>query len=195
MDFMNLAEVPEVESVKDGDTVFVVRDGEVCRVAKDKVGGGGAGGYVVNAAFSDVSADNGLIIATPIPGMMDAARNGASVSVNMDIGLVMSEDEVQETGVICTMQTLGVVDACEFFKIMFADEEDFDESMLEQYEGMVISGMNIMGTHIMVMFTNGQVIPTNASLSTLSLHDETTPSVSLLDKLRSKLGGGASDEL
>lgn len=192
MDFMNLAEVPEVESVKDGDTVFVVRDGEVCRVAKDKVGGG-AGGYVVNAAFSDVAKDRNLMcITTPIPGMLEAARNGASVSVNIDLGLIFTDDDEdpQETGYIVTMQTTGVADAVDILKAMAGDE--FDEDMQELCEGMVFSGMNVVGSHIEVIFTNGQAIPTNASLSTLSLHDETTPSVSLLDKLRSKLGGGTN---
>lgn len=195
MDFMNLAEVPEVESVQDGDTVFVVRDGEVCRVAKDKVGGG-AGGYVVNAAFSDVSvADGKLYILTPIPGMLDAVRNGSSVSVNMDFGVLFGGEE--ETGVLVTMlATGGFIDYIEVMKWAMGDDEDFDPSVFDGYEEMVVSSFYMNGDDVPVLFTNGQSIADEASVATLSLDGETTtPLASLMEKLRSKLGGGASDEL
>lgn len=189
MDFMNLAEVPEVDSVQDGDTVFVVRDGEVCRVAKDKVGGGGAGGYVVNAAFSDVIQDSGMVyIATPIPGMLDAVRNGSSVSVNMDLGALLGEEA--EMGVLVTMlATGGFIDYIEFFKFVMADEEGFDPSELDGYEEIVMSSFSDNGDFVAVLFTNGQALPTGASVTALSA--DSNP----LSKLRSKLGGGASDEL
>lgn len=178
MDFMNLAEVPEVDGVQDGDTVFVVRDGEVCRVAKDKVGGG-AGGYVVNVAAEEFSADedSGMFcITTPVPGLLEAVASGAVVTIAVDAGALMSGGE---TGANAYITTLGAA--------------DMGALAGEEYAGYIVSACMMVGDYINVLFTNGRAVPTDASLSTLSLHDEaTTPSVSLLDKLRSKLGGGTN---
>lgn len=149
MDFMNLAEVPEVDSVKDGDTVFVVRDGEVCRVAKDKVGGG-AGGYLVDVSAEElVIEDDVFLIATPVPGLIEAAASGAAVSVAIDIGLIAEEDI--ELGTKAYMPTTGVIDA---------------GVLGEEFAGMILAGV-ICGQFLTVVFTNGQLAPITANLTAL----------------------------
>lgn len=176
MDFMNLAEVPEVESVQDGDTVFVVRNGEVCRVAKDKVGGG-AGGYVVNVAKEELIADEDgglLYITTPVPGLLEAAASGAVVTVAGDVGLFVGEEEI---GANAYITTLGAM--------------DMGALLGEEDAGYIVSAVMINGECANLVFTNGQAIPTEASVATLSLDGETAPA-SLLEKLRSKLGGGTN---
>lgn len=162
MDFMNLAEVPEVDNVKDGDTVFVVRDGEVCRVAKDKIGGG-AGGYVVNVAAGEIVADedsNMLLITTPVPGLLEAAAGGAVVIIAVDIALLMGETE--KIGANAYITTLGAAD----MGAIAGDEG----------AGYIISAIMVSGSCVNVVFTNGQPIPNQTSVTAL----------------RSKLGGGTN---
>lgn len=179
MDFMNLADVPEVESVQDGDTVFAVRDGEVCRVAKDKVSG--TGNYVVNVAAGEIVADDAFVVLTPVPGMLEAVANGAVVTIVVDFGLLVEEGELGEN------ISITVLDVC-------------DMSVLEEeYAGWRYANIIIFGECFEVYFSDGQAYSTEASVATMSLDGGTetvaTRLASLREKLRSKLGGGTSDEL
>lgn len=152
MDFLNLAEVPEVDSVQDGDTVFVVRDGEVRRVAKDKVGGG-AGGYLVDVAAGETlteEGDSSFIITTPTPGLLEAAASGAVVSIALDASVLLGEAE--EIGIKAYIPTIGVMDAT---------------ILGEDFAGFILAGINVNGQFAAVCFTNGQPIPTTTNLTTL----------------------------
>lgn len=150
MDFLNLAEVPEVDSVQDGDTVFVVRDGEVRRVAKDKVGGG-AGGYLVDVAAGETLTEEGdFIITTPTPGLLEAAASGAVVSIALDASVLLGEAE--EIGIKAYIPTIGVMDAT---------------ILGEEFAGFILAGINATGQFAAVCFTNGQPIPTTTNLTTL----------------------------
>lgn len=165
MDFMNLAEVPEVDFVQDGDTIFVVRDGEVRRVAKDKVGGG-AGNYVVNPASGEAFVDSDIFyVTTPVPGLLDAMRNGSTATVAADLGALVGESEI---GVTACVTCLGGADV----------KAVFGEDAAGVPDGCVLSGIVLPGGYAVTMFTNG-VVPTTTNLTTL----------------RSKLGGGKSVKL
>lgn len=144
MDFLNLAEVPEVDSVQDGDTVFVVRDGEVCRVAKDKVGGG-AGGYFLEIPVEDVQKlDSGEIyVTTNIDEMLAVVNAGGSVVLKMD----------------------GSVLDAEFAGLSFVSTATVFTGDLATASG-VAAGASVM-LEVQLFFTNGQPIPDTASVTTL----------------------------
>lgn len=182
MDFMNLAEVPEVDSVQDGDTLFVVRDGEVCRVAKDQVGGSGAGGYLVEVGDDEVLLDEAgdgsvtVIIKTPVPGILEAAAKGAVVTIAADVGVLMGGEPL---GAPAYITTFGLVDC---------------GALEEDGAGIFFSGCQLAeSVYASIYFANGSNLFDEASVATMSLDGETETASSvtgLLSKLRAKLRGG-----
>lgn len=58
-EFQRLGEVERVETASDNATVLIEEDGDIKRVPKKEVGGGGAGGYVIKLANSYLD-DNGM---------------------------------------------------------------------------------------------------------------------------------------
>lgn len=147
MDFMNLAEVPEVDFVQDGDTVFVVRDGEVRRVAKDKVGGGaGAGGYLLEIPVEDmqtVSGSDEIFVTTNIDEMLAVVNAGGSVVIKTD-GSIIDASLAGLPIVSTALVTTGDAAAA---------------------EGVAATALIMVGFQL--FFTNGQPIPDIASVSTL----------------------------
>lgn len=144
MDFLNLAEVPEVDSVQDGDTVFVVRDGEVRRVAKDKVGGG-AGGYLLEIPVEDVqTTESGEIyVTTNIDEMLAVVNAGGSLVIKMDASII--DADLAGTPIVLTAM------------VVTSDVTAMDG----------IAAFCFTAADILLYFTNGQPIPTTTNLTTL----------------------------
>lgn len=148
MDFLNLADLPEVDSVKDGDTVFVVRDGDVCRVAKNKVGGG-AGGYLLQVADEEYDKE-GVIIYTPCDEAFETLKNGGNVTI------AMSEALLDEELAFVDLSYMPVLNAF----IVDGSAEGFSGEV-----AIVVA--NNLGNPVVFLLTNGQPRPTTANLTNL----------------------------
>lgn len=82
--FKKLADVELVDEAPDTAHALAEIDGEIKRVAGGV--GGGAGGYLVDATGELTNKDSTMIIATPVPGMMEALEKGSVVIVKLDMG-------------------------------------------------------------------------------------------------------------
>lgn len=94
--------------------------------------------------------DDAVFIATPVPGLIEAAASGAAVSIAADLGLLLGEEI--EFGVKAYIPTTGVTDAA---------------VLGEEFAGMIAAGLNFIGQFYLIMFTDGQPTPATANLTAL----------------------------
>lgn len=194
--FKKLADVELVEEAPDTAHALAEIDGEIKRVAGGV--GGGAGGYLVDATGDGALAieNNSLIITTPVPGLLDAAASGSSVTIKANMADFIG---TSNKGYYCYIACTG---CASYLDCMIALQEEEVELPAEGKEGyeevelmkdIILSGMQCAGDFADVIFLNGHTmdeleeIMSTASLSTLSA----TPAAL---KLKGLKGGNAVAE-
>ena len=106
MEFTRLADVEVVETATDTDKVLIEQNGEIKRVPKTEVGGGGGG------------AGNTLVLNMAIdPNSGDASLVSSNMTLDDAIAAI-SNDEL--TGGLCIFNIAGVMKMCSTM-LMFAD--------------------------------------------------------------------------
>lgn len=190
MDFENLADVPMIDEVQDDDTVLVVRDGEVFRADGSNLGGGG---YAVKADAADmhiIEDDDVLIVAvdTAVPDIMDAVNNRVPMSLIFDANELFLngalEQPLMATATMCSSGAVKQLSELVFDTTINADCLIFGVTMLSAIGAPLIMSVLFTDGHYEELFGDEA-----ASVSTLSLDDETTTENKLtatLKKLREK---------
>lgn len=163
--FKKLADVELVDEAPDTAHALAEVDGEIKRVAGG-VGGGGTGGYLVDATADGalIGGDGVFYVTTPVPGLAEALEKGSTVTIKGDIGIVFgSESGASGTygystcSAIASMYDYGIANG-------MSEEEEL-ALMKDMYIGVAL------GDSMTVVFTNGhslEELSSTASLSTLS---------------------------
>lgn len=132
-DFKRLGDVDTVDEIQDSDTVLVVRNGEVYQVDKSKVGGSGAGGYLLEPAEGEVyvGGDGYICINSSIDGLQEAVEAGSPVTLALNWGVVLDDgyDEALGTG-------YGIVTGITFAEAITS----YEESGIKACGGVIIGG-------------------------------------------------------
>lgn len=145
-DFVNLAEVEEVENLQDGDTLLVARGGDVFRISKD-IAGGGVGGYLIKPSAGEVIENEiGYYITTPCDELIKVVKAGGTATIIIDTSIV------------------GVDEGDMYINLVMAYSPQMFESVGAELFG---AGM-ALGQTINFVFTNGAPAPASLSLETLN---------------------------
>lgn len=175
IDFTRLADVAAVDEIQDGDTVLVVRDGEVYRADKGNIGG--AGGYVLEIGVEDVtvlSSDDLVIAVTkPVDEMLEVVKKGGHVVMALDaavLPMIYEEFAEQAEMLVGTIYEEIKVICGSFLDVLYAEVLGFEltDIALGSWEICGEYG-NPSGGGIGIIFTNGQEILTEVTAAALSL--------------------------
>lgn len=91
-DFVKLGDLPEVTEIQTGDTVVVIRDGELFRLDASNMGGG-AGTYFMELNTENSTYNDGTIYCTAdITEMLEAFYAGARIVYKYDNTLVTDSE-------------------------------------------------------------------------------------------------------
>lgn len=86
-EFKKLSEVEQIETVSDNATVLVEEGGEIKRVPKTEVGGGGAGGYIATLTIDDLNSPavdfNGVVLSENYDELYDVLCAGGSAWIDI----------------------------------------------------------------------------------------------------------------
>lgn len=174
IDFTRLADVAAVDEIQDGDTVLVVRDGEVYRADKGNIGG--AGGYVLEIGVEDIAdyspTDSGgeksITITKPIDEMLEVIKKGGSVVFKIAGEVWLLFDDQSEYSEYFAGKSMYYVAGAIWTGDML--DSILGAGVEMEFNGLAVVYIpSILLDGFFITFTNGQEIPTEATAAALSL--------------------------
>lgn len=166
--FKRLADVELIDEAPDTAHALAEIDGEIKRVAGG-IGGGGAGGYLVDATAEGAfvlatdSSTPGITVTVPVPGLLEALEKGCTVTLKGDLGIAFGEAASGYYGyMVCE-------NIANFYDYMMSSGGSIDEEVtpdqIEMVKKLFVATASLLGDITLVMFTNGQDISSIMSLS------------------------------
>lgn len=147
LDFTKLGEVGTVDKVLDTDTVLVERGGSIYRVAGNQLGG--AGGFLFEPQVGEVTFDvdtQTIFVTSDVTDILAALNRGSPIIWNINPAI------------------FGIEDGCSVFtQLLFLASGEVLES---SYAGMYLGFVWFGETTILVVFTNGNPMPTSEASTT-----------------------------
>lgn len=166
--FKRLADVELIDEAPDTAHALAEIDGEIKRVAGG-IGGGGAGGYLVDATAEGAfvlatdSSTPSITVTVPVPGLLEALEKGCTVTLKGDLGIAFGEAASGYYGyMVCE-------NIANFYDYMMGSGGSIDEEttpdQIEMVKKLFVATASLLGDLALVIFTNGQDISSIMSLS------------------------------